>query len=256
VNVLNVTGRITNDVPVSPLYTVGEMKSVHDLIVTLQEKITRAFFIDRLLDLNNETRMTAYETQIRNKLRGESLGTLFARQEAELLTPMISRTLHILLKRGYLGVLRGSPEEAQMVASGRIPRFIPEAIAAAAIRGEDVYRINYISPAKRVMQAEEVQGVMTAINFAVESVGIAPEAVDNIDVDAAIKLIAVHTGSPETIIRDMQSVKALRQARAAQQARAQQIEETRIASEIGRNAAQARQVGMVPNGMQNRPNEA
>lgn len=76
VTVVNVSGRISNQDPIKPLYTVGELQSVENHTEQLRQQITQAFFIDRLLDLNNDTRMTLGEAQIRNRIRGESLTSI------------------------------------------------------------------------------------------------------------------------------------------------------------------------------------
>ena len=77
INVFNITGRAGERQPVFPLFTVGELQHVGKLIEQLTESIMNHFFMDRLLDLNNEKEMTAYETSIRNRLPGSTLNTLF-----------------------------------------------------------------------------------------------------------------------------------------------------------------------------------
>jgi hypothetical protein len=47
-------------------------------------RCSRRFFLDRLLDLNNQTQMTAYETSVRDKKNGQALGGVFSRQQKEV----------------------------------------------------------------------------------------------------------------------------------------------------------------------------
>ncbi len=239
INVVNVSGRPGAQKPIEPLFIVGEMQSSVALIEKLVEAITGHFFIDRLLDLNNDTRMTFGEAQIRNELRGASLGSIFARQEAELFTPMIGRTFNILLKRGRLGVIAGSREQIALMEKGITPLVIPASISDRMIKGEEVFKIKYVSPAKRTMQAEEVQGLLATQNYAILWSSIVPEAVDNIDIDFSIKRISELTGASEEAVRDLQSIEALRKARAAQAAAQAQLDAAAQASEIARNAGQA-----------------
>ena len=77
--------------------------------------------IDRLLDFNNETRMTATETNIRDRDRNATLQSILSRQISSYFTPIIERTFNLLLSDGHLGVLPGTPE-AQLPGSSDPPR--------------------------------------------------------------------------------------------------------------------------------------
>lgn len=237
-NVFSVTGRLNVGKPIEPLYTVGELQSSYTHIDTLKETINNHFYLDRLLDFNNETRMTLGEAQLRNALRGQSLGAFYARQENEVITPMIERTFNILLKRGRLGVLSGSQEEIEQLKRGAQPVYIPEALAQRMINGEDFYEITYLSPAKRTMQSEELRGIIEMANFAVQVAPASPEIIDNIDFDKLIARVAKLSGAPMELIKDSDTVKKIRDARAKQQEEIAKMEQARQQSEIGRNVAQ------------------
>lgn len=237
-NVFSVTGRLNVGKPIEPLYTVGELQSSYTHIDTLKETINNHFYLDRLLDFNNETRMTLGEAQLRNALRGQSLGAFYARQENEVITPMIERTFNILLKRGRLGVLSGSQEEIEQLKRGAQPVYIPEALAQRMINGEDFYEITYLSPAKRTMQSEELRGIIETANFAVQVAPASPEIIDNIDFDKLIARVAKLSGAPMELIKDSDTVKKIREARAKQQEEIAKMEQARQQSEIGRNVAQ------------------
>ena len=243
VTVLSVSGRITGQRPVEPLYTVGEMQSTQVHIEELKQTITQQYYLDRLLDLNNETRMTLGEAQIRNKLRGDSLSAIFSRQELEFFTPLIERSINIMFNKGLLGVRRGSPEEALAQLRGEKPLVIPDTIQRRIDEGREAYEIQYVSPAKRMMQAEEVQGIMTTWEFAGNLAGAAPDIIDHLDPDETIKRLAELTGAPSEIIRDLQSVKAIRSARQQMQQQMAMLEAERSASESARNYAQAENTG-------------
>lgn len=238
INVFSVSGRINNGRPIEPLYTIGELQSSYNHIETLKEAINNHFYLDRLLDFNNETRMTLGEAQLRNALRGQSLGTFYARQEMEVFTPMTKRTFNILLKRGLFGVLHNSYEELELLKQGINPIYIPEVIAQRILSGRDIYELDFISPAKRTMQSEELQGTIETANFAVSVAPAVPEILDNIDSDKMLRRIAKLSGADEDILKDMETVQSLRKARAEQQAQIMQLEQARQQSEIGRNVAQ------------------
>lgn len=238
VNVFSVTGRLNTGKPIEPLYTVGELQSSYNHIDVLKETINNHFYLDRLLDFNNETRMTLGEAQLRNALRGQSLGAFYARQENEVVTPIIERTFNILLKRGRLGVVSGSQEEMDLLVHGIQPVYIPNVLVEKMSRGEDIYEITYLSPAKRTMQSEELRGIIETANFAVGVAPVSLEILDNIDFDKLITRVAKLSGAPMELIKDSTTVKKLRDARAQQQAQLAQLEQARQQSEIGRNVAQ------------------
>lgn len=240
-NVFKINGRLDrNTSPITPLFTVGEFREAIELIKDLRQSITDHFFIDRLLDLNNETRMTFGEAQIRNQLRSASMGTIFSRQETELFVPMVERTFNILLKKGRLGVIPGSKEHISLTAQGITPLLIPQVIATAMLKGEEVFKIKFISPAKRMMQAEEAQGIVITWDAASTMAQGAINVYDNLDADESIRRIAEITGVPLDVVRDSKSMKDIRKLRIEEQERISKIEETREVSEIARNFAQAR----------------
>lgn len=197
INVISSTGQIPVDKQISPMFTVGEMRSTLELLERIQEKIAQHFHIDRLLDLNNDTRMTLGEAQIRNQIRGEALGNLLSRQETELFSPLIELTFQILFEKGLLGVPANSEKAREDRALGKIPFIIPEAIYSRMQRGEDIYKIDYISPARRMMFAEQVRGIFTTMELTAQVASIEPKVIYALDWVANIKTVAEMTGVPE-----------------------------------------------------------
>jgi hypothetical protein len=249
-NVFNVDARVPGENPVFPLFTVGETRGVEKLIDKLSNDINSAFFIDRLLDLNNDTRMTLGEAQIRNKLRGESLGALFSRQQAELFTPLVERTFNLAFSKGLLGTYPGSPEELEAQQIGEQVLIIPKEIIDQMRAGKPSYEVSYISPASRILQAEELQGVLALYDFALQNVNVAPNVLDNVDTDRTTKIIAELVGAPLEILRSGEAVAGLRSERQAQQQEAQKQEDLRASSETARNFAQAQATSRSINGQQ------
>ena len=246
-NVFNSSGRMTGDKPVFPLFTVGELQSAEKLMVSFKENITQAFGLDRLLDLNNSTQMTAFETSVRNRMRGESLGAPFARQIAEVFTPTIERTVSILYRKGLLG-MRDSGLIATLKTTwarllGKPVHVIPKIVAAAIDAGLDVYEVEYISPAQRFMQSEKLQGIFTAAEF-FQKMAIIPgfePIADLVDVDAMGYDVIKYSGAPSTTGRVATEVKAIRKGRADAQAEMAKMEQMQKASEVARNAGSAMQ---------------
>ena len=249
ITVFNVSGRAGEKNPVFPLFTVGEIKQVVQLIETLDGSISDHFFLDRLLDFNNETQMTLGEANIRNKLRNSTLGSVFFRLIKEIFTPLIKRTFNITFDKDKLGVIRGSAEHQFLLDSGSTDiLIIPDEIAKRMIAGEDVYKIKFFTPAMRLMQAEEAEGILRAWEFAgqLSAFGV-PSALDNLDEDESVRRMTDIQGAPSEIKRAIKggenSVEAIRLRRAeAEQAR-QQAEQ---AAQAATMAQQLGNSGLIP----------
>lgn len=247
VTVLNVSGRMGGTDPIKPLYTVGELQAAQAQIEQLIQNITQAFFIDRLLDLNNDTRMTLGEAQIRNRIRGDSLTSIFDRQEIEEFTPLIDTTVKILLDKKLLGVEEGSVDEYAILLSGKEEESsiikIPPEVGQLIREGREWYKIQYISPAKRMQQAEELQGIYTVMEITNGIAQVDPSVLDYIKADVLLKRAASLGGGPSEIIQDEDTVRGIREQRAAQQAEMMKQEAMRNESEVARNYAQAMATG-------------
>jgi hypothetical protein len=248
INVFNIANRTGVAKPIVEISTVGDIQPLMLMIDKLTESITNHFMIDRLLDLNNETRMTLGEANIRNELRGQSLGSLFTRKKAELFNNMIERSIAIFSEAGRLGVASGSEEEASLITAGIEPIIIPDEIVRKAAAGEEIYKIKYISPAERATKAEEVQGNMAVIDVLNNTMPYKPDIVDNVNLDALIKRTAELTGASAEIINGLDVIKKVREATAAAQAQQQQLEQAREGSETVRNIAQAEATAGAQNG--------
>jgi len=211
----------------------------------LIESITQAFFLDRLLDLNNQTQMTAFETSVRNRMRGEALGAMFMRQIMEVLTPTIERTFNILWRRGQLGHIQEGPGSRLRakwaeILGGTNEIVVPDAVIKAAAAGLDIYEIEYISPAKRFMMSEKLQGLFTASDAIVALSQAIPGMTDNLDSDRMAELVFKLTGAPAEGLRTRDEVRDLRAGAAQQQRAVSALETAKGVSEVTRNVAQAR----------------
>lgn len=241
ITVVSRSGRIgnSNSKPIEPLFLVGELQTTLQRRAELGEIIKNHFFQDRLMDLNNEQRMTLGEANIRNSLRGMTLNTIYSRQMAELLVPLLERVFNVLLRLGQLGVMRGSLEEARILSQGLQPLYIPDAVKQRILSDQEVYRIIFISPATRIMQAEELQGLEQTVTFAANTAAVKPEIMDNLDTDWIIRRVQELTGAPRETVVSLETVRKVRDARAKAQAALQQSENQRQQSETARNMAQA-----------------
>lgn len=241
--VFNASGRISSDKIVFPIYTVGELQSAKEQQEMYKQAVSQAFFLDRLLDFNNQVQMTAYETSIRNRMRGESLASIFARLETEVYTPLIERAFNILFRKGMLGVVHTNFSDKLKTLwdriLGRDPIVIPEPVLKAINAGLDVFEIEYISPAKRFMQTEKLQGYLNVAEFIAKVGPAMPDVIDIIDDDKLVRGVAEYNGVGDEILRTKDEVEEIRKAGAQQAMDASGLESGKGLSEIMRNVAQA-----------------
>jgi hypothetical protein len=249
INVLNIAGR-AGDKPIYPIFTIGDINPASKLLEQLEASISDHFYIDRLLDFNNETAMTLGEVQTRNKMRHATLGSLFSRQLKEVFNPTIERTFNILLKRGKLGVAADSREAKAKMLQGEEVLIIPEKVMKLIKKGLDVYEIVYFTPAVRIMQAEESEGIFRSWQFAQALTATHPMAADVLDEDESIKRFTEISGAPSNIIRSRQQISEIRAERDKAIKDQQEMEQIKAGSEAMRNAGQS---GLVPNANQNQP---
>ena len=247
-SVIDASGRLGNDKPIFPLFTVGEMTSTEKLIERTEGKMMQAFFLDRLLDLNNKTMMTAYETSIRNRLRGEGAGSMFSRQISEVITPTIHTSVSRLRRKGYYGMYpdtdpRGPGAEQRAKwreLTGKDEMQVPDIVLKAAAAGLPIYEIEYISPAQRFMEAEKLNGAFTAADALVALEPVMPGISDNVDKDDYARRIWKFAGAPRESLRTKDALGAYRAEQAKQQKAVQALEAGQALADIQAKSAQAR----------------
>jgi hypothetical protein len=236
INVFNISGRAGEKNPIFPLFTVGETKQSIALIEQLAKSISDHFFLDRLLDFNNETRMTLGEANLRNKLRNSTLGSIFTRQIMEVISAVVHRYFNTLLDQGEFGSTKPDPKNPNSI-------LIPEAVAKRMASGQNVYEIEYFTPAMRIMQAEEADGIMRTWEMAGVIAGGVPEVLDNLDHDKSLQLFAGIAGAPSEIRRAKSEIDKIRGAREAAIQKQQEMQQALQTSEVARNAGQS---GLLP----------
>ena len=251
VSVFNSSGRQSNEKPVFQLQTIGEFQQALEQQKQLAGKIAQGFFLDRLLDLNNEQQMTAYETSVRDKIRGEALGGVFSRQEKEVMTPTVERSFNILFRNGYLGVVSKGPgarlRKSWDTIVGADKVIVPPVVLKAWKAGLNVFEVEYISPAKRFQQADKLRGIMTATDSALALAAVKPEVLDGMDLDEWLKKIWEHSGAPMDIIRTQQAILKFRAANRAEAEKQKGLDQQEQGTNTALKAAQARQaLGTTP----------
>lgn len=237
----------SNQKPVDIL-PAGEIRDASKLIEVLEKKIAAHFLLDRLLDFNNDVEMTLGEANIRNQIRAFLLGSLFARQVAELYDPTVNRSADISFEAGRLGVVEGSAEHQKLLKQGYGPSeilIIPQAILTRMgwKPGEKLkrppFRIKYISPAARMMQTEQADGIVKTADYALKCIGINPSAGDAINFDESIKALSFLWGAPTQTVNAADVIKTVRAAREAAAQKAAEMASAQPLAKAGEHLAKA-----------------
>lgn len=248
----NVQGRLNeaNHKVWEQLVTIGDMTPTKEYIEMLQVNIKEAFFIDRLTDFNNDTRMTLGEANMRDQMRGQSLNTTYARQISELFDKLVQRAFHIMLGKGLLGVVKDSDQYNDLMLAGEDPWVIPDDIAARMLANKHSYKVTFISPAVRAMRSEELNGIINMLSFIEKIAPVYPQILDTIDWDALVYKLQELTGSPDEVLNSLERIQEIRNNRdqmQLQMAKAQQAEQQSLtAKHASQAAAETTKAGLPP----------
>lgn len=235
------SSRITGMAPIGQIGTVGSLMPLLKLMEMLVLEIKEHFLNDKLTDLNNRTRMTLGEAQIRNELRADNTGAIFSRQLEEKFTPVIRRTIAVLEEEGELGVEPGTELYAQVVASGAEPLLIPGELLDLRARGVEIYPIEFISPAARILKSEEVRGLISLWQFASTFSASAPELMLWLNKRKTMPMVRDLYGAPEDSIVSEEEFEINYEEWRKSMERQQQIQAAALAAEIAKNQAAANQ---------------
>jgi hypothetical protein len=179
----------------TPLQTGSNWQLADERIAQLQMSIRKLLMADQLQPQDGPA-MTATEIHARVALIRQQLGPLYGRMQAEYLAPMVTRCFMLAFRAGLFGQ---APQE---------------------LRGQN-FVVRYISPMARAQRLEDVTAIQAQIADLLQIAQIAPEAIDNFDIDQMQRTLAQARGVPQKAIRDMDAMIELRDARAKAQAEAQ-----------------------------------
>lgn len=239
ISVFNATAQMGNKQPVFPLVTVGSINDAMVRLEELTETIGQHFYIDRLLDFNNDTQMTFGEAQIRANLRNASLSSLFSRQISECLTPVVDRAVNILFQKGELGVIEGSEIHLERQAEGKEFEIIPDELAERLSNNQDIYKVGYRTSAFNASRSEEYIAILDVLSFGIQALQIDPTVRHRVDLHEGVKQIADIRGLPVGIIKEDDFVKkAIKADQEAQQGQ-QVLEQAQVGAGIVDSLASA-----------------
>ncbi len=194
---------VTNiaDAGFKPAYTVTPQiaEMVQDIQET-QARVKGLFFNDLFLMISSlDTVRTATEIDARREEKLIQLGPVIERFENEVLDPIIARIYAIMLRRGLI------PEPPPEIAGMQI-------------------NVQYVSMLAAAQKAAATAAMERFAAFVGNLYGVAPEALDTVDIDALLQEYADAINVPPSVIRSLKEIFALRKAKAAQAAQAQQMQ--------------------------------
>ena len=187
---------VRNDGAIKPLQ-IGSNWQITDMKETqLRTAIRQAYYSDQL-QLQEGPQMTATEVQVRYELMQRLLGPTLGRFQSEFLNPLIERVFGIMVR-----------------ANAFMPT--PEII------GNRKMDIEYVGPLARSQRMEESIAIERLYQLAMNVGQIDPAIMDNINHDEAIRMRAKLLGVPKTVLRGLDEVMEMREAKAQQQAQMMQ----------------------------------
>ena len=166
INVLRINKANPNLPPAGKLFDIQDTNQVAEVMEKLVETISNHFMIDRLINMNNDREMTAREALIRNAIRQSTLRSIVSRLLLELFEPLIDTAFMILLRRGKFGYMPNDKRTIPLQRAGKTVKMLPDKLIQAINDGENLYTIEYSTPAARDRMAEEGQGMMETLEIA------------------------------------------------------------------------------------------
>lgn len=180
---------------VLPLHTGARLDLGYDLIEGVRKSINDVFHVSLFTVLvDKPTGMTATEAMIRAQEKGALLAPIGQRAQGEFLGALIRRELDIL------------------DAAGQLPQAPPQLVEAG---GMAAMRIEYSGPIAQAQKAQDGVAVANFTSMLASVLELFPDALDRVDSDELVSIMADVQGVPDKALRDMRDVVARRQEKAA-----------------------------------------
>ena len=182
---------VRSDGAIKPLQ-IGSNWQITDLKENqLRTAIRQAYYSDQL-QLQEGPQMTATEVQVRYELMQRLLGPTLGRFQSEFLNPLIERVFGIMFRASAL------MQQPDVIGGSKLD-------------------IEYVGPLARSQRMEEAVAIERLYQLAMNVAQVDPNIMDNIDHDTAIRMRAKLLGVPKTVMRGIDDVEDMREAKAQQQ---------------------------------------
>jgi len=190
-----------------------------------EQMIKKIFFNDLFLSSNRDPNATPYKATEVNARENEKLvrlGPELTRLNFEFFQPLVERCFNICLRKNKFPVF--PPGYEQLVTAG------------------GGYKIDLVSPLATAQRGVALQGTQSFLGFVGQAAQFSQEALDKVDVDAAVDEFASITGVSHNILRPQEGVDAIRkqrqQAAAAEKQKQDAIQQQAVTTELDAKKAQ------------------
>lgn len=241
--VLRVDKTMGNVPPVGKLFDIQDTSQVTELIEKITNTISNHFMIDRLINMNNEREMTAREALLRNAIRQSTLRSIVSRLLMELFEPIINTSFMICLRRGKFGYMPGDPLAIAQEKAGRKVKYLPQKFIDAMTTGEDLYKIDYMTPAARDLMAEEGQGMMEVVELSGQLAAFDESIPAQIDTNWTLNRFAEIRGAQGKMFRKEKEVKQIIENKKQQEEAMAQAQIAQAQAGVAKDQAMAQNAG-------------
>ncbi len=182
----------------APLTNATQWQATQIKSIELIENVKTAYLIDQLQLPPQKHNTSATEVEIRYALMNKVLGPTAGRLQQEFLNPLIERVFGLMYRGGQFNS------------------------APSSVDATDV-DISYQGPLARNQRYEDAQAIERLFGVAMQWAQLTPDALDLIDVNSAMRILAERYGVPAKALKSEGDVKKQQTARAQAQAEQEQM---------------------------------
>lgn len=177
----------------APLTQATQWQAVQIKSEELHQNIKSIYLIDQLNLGPQKHNTTATEIEIRYSLMNRVLGPTLGRLQTEFLNPLIERVFGVMYRAGQFS------DQPDVLSDSKI-------------------EIEYQGPLARNQRMEDAQAIERLFGLAAQWSQLDPNALDIIDVNGAMRILAERYGAPAKALKGEAEVDELQAQRAEQQA--------------------------------------
>lgn len=206
---------------IRPIYEVQpDVGAMAQNILQIEQRIQKGFFNDLFLMLENQPtadRMTAYEVAQKLQEKLQVLGPVIESLLTDSLKPKLKRIFKIMKRKGLIAPVPDSLKDVPL-------------------------DIEFVSMLALAQKGAATGGIERLMGLVGNLVGVAPQALENVDVDAVVREYNDLLGNPQKILFGPDQVAANRQAKAQQMQQEQQMQTLERTAQAAGAAAPAAKV--------------
>ena len=193
---------------IKPIMTTGNINIDMESLQAARQTINERMFVD-LFMMMKDTTMTATEVIQRNQEKMLMLGAVVGRLLHEVFTPLLHRTLMLLIDNGII-----EPMDTQV-------------------------KMEFLSPLAQTQKSSEYASLVVLLNTVLQSAQVNPDVVDNINWDNFIRNVAEIYSVDSEMLNDESDVEQTRQQRQQSQIAQMQLQLEELKGKAMKNQAQA-----------------